>query len=251
MDFGVDVVEALKAYGIIPTILGIVVVYLLKSYLSTFISYLWSKVTFKKKPADLNKHPAFHQLENFISVKIPGMSFEDQGRDEVFRDMINIMFKSYIDMMHAIITQSVDIKGESVFTSNDDFIQKMSSYAVRAITEYENQWRKSGVPLVCITKFNDWHSNKRDALFPDIQIIANSAFHESYNEKIAAFFDEIFMVLNFSILDAEYILTTLNGELTGQTYKGILIGHGPEGILKPGRSYSKKKSQIINFREEN
>jgi hypothetical protein len=257
MDFGFDIVEAFKTYGIIPTI-GLILMFVLKSYIGVAVTYLWNRVFAKKKPADLNKHPAFHQMENYIAVKIPGMIFEDPGRNEVFKDMLVIMFRSYIDMMRKVITEGFNEKGEPNFTSNDDFTQKLSQYGVQAITEYENQWRKTDVPLVCITKFNEWHSNKRDILFTDIQTIANSPFHETYNEKIAAFFDLTFMVLNISILDAEYILKSLNGELSGQVYKGITIGHeedtttirnNEDAQVKP-KGYAKKKSQIINFREE-
>lgn len=260
-DFGFDVMEAIKTYGVWSTI-GIILLYGLKSYFWVGITFLWQKVTAKKKSADLNKHPAFHQMENYIVVKIPGMVFEDHGRNEVFKDMLTIMFRSYIDMMRKVIIESFDKRGETLFTSNDDFTQKLSQYGVQAITEYENQWRKIDVPLICITKFNEWHSNKRDILFTDIQTIANSPFHETYNEKLAAFFDLTFMVLNISILDAEYILKSLNGELSGQIYKGIIIGHEEDtviirsgherngSVVKP-TGYSKKKSQIINFREEN
>jgi len=256
-------VEAFKTYGVIPTIL-LVLLYGGKTYVWRILGYLWNKFFGKRKSADLNKHPAFHQMESYIAVKIPGMIFEDNGRNEVFKDMLTIMFKSYIDMMRKVISDSFDTKNDAVFASNDDFIQKLSNYAVQTIKEYENQWRHSAIPLICITKFNEWHSNKRDILFTDIQTIANSSFHETYNEKVAAFFDLVFMVLNISILDAEYILKNLNGELSGQTYKGIIIGDGEdtdvirnvddsgENIIPVKRKrYTKKKSQIINFREEN
>lgn len=257
MDLGFDVIEAVKTYGIWSTI-GIILLYGLKSYFWLGITYLWSKLSAKKKPADLSKHPAFHQMENYIAVKIPGMMFEDQGRSEVFKDMLNIMFRSYVDMMRKIIVESVDSKGEYNFVSNEDFIQKLSNYGVQTIKDYEDQWRKTGVPLVCITKFNEWHSAKRDILFTDIQTIANSVFHDSYNVKLATFFDLIFMVLNISILDAEFILKDLNGELSGQVYKGITIGHGQDtAVMRDGESsaktkvpYTKKKSQVINFRDD-
>jgi hypothetical protein len=260
MDFGIDVIEAFKTYGIIPTV-ALILLYALKSYFWTFVMYLWGK-TFgkKKKTGELSKHPAFHQMENYVAVRIPGIHFEDKGRGEVFRDMLTVMFRSYIDMMRKVTTESFDKDGEPIFTSNDDLIQKLSNYGVQAIKEYEDQWRKMGVPLICIIKFNEWHSNKRDILFTDIQTIANSSFHATYNEKIASFFDLIFMVLNISILDAEYILKDLNGELSGQTYKGIEIGHGEPTCVIRNRDdessvrikvpYTKKKSEIINFREE-
>jgi hypothetical protein len=258
MDFGFDVVEAVKTYGIWSTI-GVILLYGLKSYFWLGVSYVWSKIFVKKKPADLSKHPAFHQMENYIAVKIPGMMFEDPGRSEVFKDMLTIMFRSYIDMMRKVIVDSFDTKGEPVFVSNDDFIQKLSNYGVQAIKEYEDQWRKTGVPLICITAFNAWHSAKRDVLFSDIQTIANSAFHDTYNVKLATFFDLIFIVLNMSILDAEFILKDLNGELSGQIYKGITIGHGEEievrrddeSSAKIKVPYTKKKSKVINFRDEN
>lgn len=252
MDFGFDIVEAFKAYGIIPTIgLGIllVVLWALKTQVSNLFTYLIGRIFAKKEKPDLSKHPAFHQMDNYISVKIPGMVFEDPGRNEVFKDMLTVMFKSYIDMMKKVLAESFNAKGEPVFASTDDFVQKISNYSVQTITEYENQWRRSGVPLICITKFNEWHSGKRDALFADIQYIANSPFHDTYEEKIATFFDHIFMVLNYSVIDAELILKGLNGELTGQTYKGIVIGHGEDVLIKP-KGYTRKKSQIINYREE-
>lgn len=255
MDFGFDVIEAIKTYGIWSTI-GVILLYGLKSYFWLGVTYVWGNVFAKKKPADLSKHPAFHQMENYIAVKIPGMIFEDPGRSEVFKDMLTIMFRSYIDMMRKVITDSFDVKGEPNFVSNEDFIQKLSNYGIQAIKEYEDQWRKTGVPLICITKFNEWHSNKRDILFSDIQTIANSVFHDTYNVKLATFFDLIFMVLNISILDAEFILKDLNGELSGQVYKGVTIGHGEdttvmrddESSTKTKVPYTKKKSQVINFR---
>ncbi len=253
MDFGFDLVEAFKSYGILPTIgLGVllVVLWAIKTQISNLFGYLISKIFSKKKSGDLHKHPAFHQMDNYISVKIPEMVFEDLGRNEVFKDMLTIMFESYIDMMKKILAECFDAKGNSIFTSTDDFVQKISYYGVQAIKEYEDQWRRSGVPLICITKFNEWHSGKRDALFTNIQYVANSPYHDSYEEKIAAFFDHIFIVLNYSILDAELILKGLNGELTGQTYKGIVIGHGEDVLIKP-KGYTKKKSQVINYKEEN
>lgn len=259
MGFEFDIMDTIKTYGIGTTI-GLVLLYGLKEYFWSAVSLTWNKVFSKKKTADLNKHPAFHQMENYIAVKIPGMIFEDHGRNEVFKDMLTIMFRSYIVMMRKIIIVSFDTKGDPTFTSNDDFTQKLSQYGVQAITEYENEWRKIDVPLICITKFNEWHSNKRDILFTDIQTIANSPFHETYNEKLAAFFDLTFMVLNISILDAEYILKSLNGELSGQVYKGITIGHeeetpvirnSDENTMKTPKGYVKRKSRIINFTEEN
>jgi hypothetical protein len=162
--------------------------------------------------------------------------------------------------MSDFISTNFDAKMEPSFISNDDFIQKLFSANLKAITDYEDTWRKMQIPLICITKFNEWHSGKRDILFADIQILANSSFHSTYNEKLASFLDVVCMVLHISTLDADYILKDLNGELSGQIYKGIKIGHGEptyvirnsddESSAKRPAHYTKKKSEIINFKEE-
>lgn len=258
MDFGFDIVEAFKIYGVIPTI-GLVVLFGFKSHLSTIFFFIWNKLFPKKSVADLRKHPSFHQMENYIAVKIPGIPFEDTGRGEVFKDMLTTMFRSYIDNMRHFISENFNERMEATFSSNDDFIQKLFSSNLKCITDYEDKWRKMQVPLICITKFNEWHSGKRDILFADIQVIANSSFHLTYNEKLASFMDLIFIILNVSILDADYILKDLNGELSGQRYKGIVIGHGEptyvirtsdESSGKHRSPYTKKPSEIITFKEE-
>lgn len=261
MDFDFDIIASIERYGFITTL----VVTLGLGAIKIFFANLFDKLkdmllgADKKKTGDLNKHPIFHRLENYISVKIPGIQFDDEGRGMVFKDMLTTMIRCYVDLMRKIISDGFNPKGEATFSSNDDFIQKLSNYGVNTIKDYEDQWRKMGIPLICINKFNEWHSRKRDILFEDIQTIANSSFHESYNEKIASFFDSVLTILNVSVIDAEYILKDLNGELSCQIYKGVTIGHGQDTCVIRSSDeessstripYKKKKSEIINFTEE-
>lgn len=226
--------------------------------------YLWNKIfkTEKKKvSANLLHHPSFQQLNSYIAVKIPSIQFNDEARTEVFRDLLSIMILCYTDMMKKIVKESFDQHGDNTFESVEDFIQKLSNYEINVIQEYENKWKTAKIPDVCIEKFNTWHSKKRDMIFSDITTISLSPFHTTYQEKIAAFFDLIYVVLNMSVLDGSYVLKSLNGELTGQSYKGVEIGPEDDKCVirtsdedsdskLPIPNYVKKKSELLDFKEE-
>lgn len=260
MDIDFDFIAALEKWGWIKTIILMAI----STSLPSIFKYTWNKIfksEKKKELANLAKHPFFHQIENIISVKIPAMQFNDCGRTAIFRDMLTILFRSYSDAMKKILAENVDRGGGLTFESDEDFNQKISNNTINAITNYENQWSKTGVPAICIEKFGEWHSKKRDLIFSDIQTISNSQFYSTYVEKLAAYFDSVYSILNISVLDAEFILRSINGQLTGQSYNGVEIG--PEDdkcVIRssdeesdskiPIPNYVKKKSELLDFKEE-
>jgi hypothetical protein len=260
LDFDIDVEAFFEKYGIIKTLLLMAI----STSFPYIFKYIWNKIfnsKKKKEMANLAKHPFFHQIENIISVKIPAMQFNDCARTQIFRDMLTILFRSYSDAMKKILADNFDRNGELTFESDEDFNQKLSNNTINAITTYENLWSKSAIPLVCIEKFGEWHSKKRDLIFSDIQTISNSQFYSTYVEKLAAYFDSVYAILNISVLDAEFILRSINGQLTGQSYKGVEIGPEDDKCVirtsdeesdakLPIPSYVKKKSELLEFKEE-
>ena len=166
----------------------------------------------------LLQHPFFCNIDNIIFLKIPNIDLGDAGRTRIFQDILSIQFKIILkNLREAIQTESI---------TEDNFLDKNLEILRNSIAEYEKEWVNYGIPEIVIKKYKDWIFDRYEHIFNSLQSISkNSKIFDTLCLKQYVVLDNYASVLYMTTLDAEDVLSTLNGELTGVEYKGIVVGN--------------------------
>ena len=83
--------------------------------------------------------------------------------------------------------------------------------------------REQQIPEVVIEKFWEWNYKRHDYIASTLSDINSSTVFDSVIEKEYAALNLFQSTSYFVLMDAERTLKTLNGDLTGTTYKGKII----------------------------
>jgi len=167
---------------------------------------------------DLSQHSFFLRMQYFLDFKINRLDFGCPVRNQMFRDLLQTKF---IFWKNAAV-DICDIQA----CCDDELIRKITARLYNAVTGYEAQWSQCGIPDVVIEKFNQWHQARFEYMVSTVTIIISSNFFDSHQEKIADILYTFTSLLSITVIDAEKVLSELNGDLTGIEYKGKIIGSG-------------------------
>ena len=88
------------------------------------------------------------------------------------------------------------------------------------IKESNEKMLSLGVPEVVVRKFNEWNSGRNEYILSAISDIDSSNVFSTVVEKQYTVLSTYVNSSNFILMDAEKTLKSLNGDLTGTTYKG-------------------------------
>lgn len=214
----IEVINVVKETGTTVAVIG-VVIYLLVKYFSMLIE---SKTPKKEIPEEASViqynsvkclktlHPYFDKIDRIIDIKLPITSIGGPVRTEIFRDILTIYYKTSKEKINELLKQDVTL---------DNFLTENYRTANAIIKESNEKMLASGIPEVVVRKFNEWNNGRNEYILSAISDIDSSNVFSTVVEKQYTVLSTYVNSSNFILMDAEKTLKSLNGDLTGTTYK--------------------------------
>lgn len=187
--------------------------------------YFYGKIK-KIKVANPLNHPFFNTILYNKNVKLKSIKLYSkghghcEGRDAVFKDMLNIKFQLWHDHTKHVVSL---VSTKYTYISDSDFEEIWTSGMMQCAKEYEMEWMQSEIPEIVINKFNEWHGSHADILFNTLKNICHGNSFSTKEEQTNAILELQNALIIITMIDAEKTLGSLNGDLTGIKYKGIVL----------------------------
>lgn len=209
----------LSALVIVAIIMTFTLVYKYFNIKIENIKVTEKNVTTSDKAVDLDSlknHAFFHNMEYMLNSKIDEINLGDKGRTLIFKDMIMQQYKVIKDKLYELCEEKIE--------NHTELYEKNMEILDSAMKEYELEWRRMEIPSVCIDKYSEWMKNKIDGLVDSITSTTNNNVAWNVVEMQFIILDAYNWFLNGSFNDNLIVLRVLNGELSGQKYKNVVIG---------------------------
>ena len=137
-------------------------------------------------------------------------------RGKMYKDMLEIYFD--------VVANTFKDKLARLATADSKAWSAEAMRTLRtAMDEYEQQFTDEGVPQLVIDKFADWHQPSIEFITNNINALNESKIANDSARKTSVLFGTILNATKTAIFSAERTLIVLNGELSGNTYKGEVI----------------------------
>lgn len=204
-------------------ILAAAVIYLLVKYFSAMIDMKVKKgklpeeaehIQYDSVSALKELHPYFNKIDSILELKLPITKIGGPVRTEIFKDTLQIFYEESKQITYALLDKNItknNFLSENVKALND---------VVKKSTE---KMREQQIPEVVIEKFWEWNYKRHDYIAGTLSDINSSTVFDSVIEKEYVALNLFQSTSYFVLMDAERTLKTLNGDLTGTTYKGKII----------------------------
>lgn len=169
----------------------------------------------KKTIKDLKKlHPIFNDIRYYRDVKVPACHIGGPVRTIVFRDCLKIYYEVCLQVIEEITEKEI---------TNSNFLTINREIVTDFLLRLKEALRNNEIPEKVIEKFCDWCGKRNEHLLNVISDIDSSSIIDLVVEKEYMVLSTIREIAYFVLLDAEKTLKTLNGELSGTKYKGLII----------------------------
>ena len=221
MEF-LEVAKTIADIGFL-VVLAAAVIYLLVEYFSAMIDMKVKKgklpeeaehIQYDSVSALKELHPYFNKIDSILEVKLPITKIRGPVRTEIFKDTLQIFYEESKQITYALLDKNItknNFLSENVKALND---------VVKKSTE---KMREQQIPEIVIEKFWEWNYKRHDYIAGTLSDINSSTVFDSVIEKEYAALNLFQSTSYFVLMDAERTLKTLNGDLTGTTYKGKII----------------------------
>ena len=169
--------------------------------------------------SDLRYHMLFATAQYRLAIELPNLEiFPDKPvRRQLMVDLLRIYIKTIHDGCKEIAT--TNMKGWSA----DQWTIEMSTRMSQMISAANSTARLEGLPDAVITKFTRWAGPSFDMMFTYVENIGASTAYASNVVRTNTLFLIMNLLMSTMLGDAERSIKELNGDITGQVYKGQII----------------------------
>ena len=178
------------------------------------------------KTQKLKYHPVFQKIE-FNKDLVQSFDFKNKGKELVFKEILNTHLEIYNKMLKEFV--------EAVDSAEDMDSNELTNRAVAVISDirdeiltfYENdksytEDEREAIKIV-IAKYNNWNINRDKNMFEMVSQICGSSFYNTTYGKAVTILDLFSFSIIETIDDANKTLQSLNGDLKGLKFKGVVI----------------------------
>ncbi|WP_290654466.1 hypothetical protein [Idiomarina sp.] len=175
-----------------------------------------SELQYLQEGASLDEHRLFLVCNYWMRLGIDRIPFPDKFpiRSEMYRDMLKILISTMTEHLQA------NLKDLSSADSNADWQRKATDALSKAVADYEHKFRDQGIPEVVIERFRSWNVPALGFITHTIGTLEESQIATDHRYKTSAMLSTVLGALKTAFYDAERTLIGLNGQLTGQVYRG-------------------------------
>lgn len=215
LDVGKTVLEKHGVWGFVLFLFAVLLFYLSIEVIKLAVKSKWvqKKIFRKKNESELKKHPVFNTLNDLIKYKIDAMQFKCQLRKELFKDILKIKYQVMHDNLMELTDDDWDISGPDARSKWDSFFSKTQHDWVTACYA-------KGVPKIAISKYILMSEKTTDLIENTVEEICLTPPF-SNKDNASAVFSLIPTMEISALLELNKTFQELNGELSGQEYKGI------------------------------
>jgi hypothetical protein len=173
----------------------------------------------KISESDIINHELFSYAGFWLNNKIPSLKLKTEFRTVVFRDYLNVFFTKFVNNIQHFINQGVYKNMD-----NTQMRKELFNILNTTLIEIDNELRNKKVPNIIIHKMRVLNSSKIGLMTDLVHSICDSSFYDSENNylKIFSFLNVVYSILDNTIVGAESLFNSLNGELLGLNYKGAI-----------------------------
>lgn len=223
---------AIQNYGLTSVIIGAIIYLIVQAITMTIKFFLERKKENKTKeepvmqekkyiPHEImdikqlkNYHTILIKIESLIRVRIPLMNLGGPVRTKIFKNMLIIYFSNFKKAVNDLLDDDINL---------DNFGYKNQTMIDKVLADSTEAWREDGIPPIVISKFQEWNASRIAYITLTINDINSSQVVDSAIEKQYMALNLYSGVIYLTFIDAEKTLVNLNGDLTGQYYKGEQI----------------------------
>ena len=180
---------------------------------------LWKRRRQKAKDgasSPLLGHPFFGSMHFALVQKVKHLPIDRLMRRAVFRDLLQIKLEIWLDRTCDWV-KSIDDEQEL-----SDFEADVYSYLARTVRDYEDQILQRGIPPVVLKLFREWHATAISHIQDFVREVCRCSFYEANQERATVILTALDMALCWTLVDAGRALGSLNGQLDGIMYKGLM-----------------------------
>lgn len=226
---GLDLIQLMEKYGQWGG-LGVGALTVLFTLLkSEKVTMLWDRLLekmFNKKEkdkkdtlvlSDIKNHDIFNHIDYWMYSKIPAYNFSTSYRNVVFKKYLTIYLSSYKKILRKLITDE-DFMGMDRAELWKTWLDTFN----RIVQEYENECRLAGIPEVIIIKMKEKNNDNIQLMMDLSYSIIHSGFYDDDKNLLRMFsiMNIMLSVVESTIVTAEKVCNTINGELRGQSMDG-------------------------------
>lgn len=223
---------AIQNYGITSIAIG-AAIYLVVQIVTTLVKYFLEerkdrKENKQKAKAEetLTPHKVFSvkelrsyhtilvKIDSLVKTRIPLMTLGGPVRTKIFKSMLIIYFSNFKRAVDELLDEEITL---------NNFYYKNEAMITEVLEQTMHDWEEDGIPIVVITKFQEWNSKRIAYLNLSLNDVDSSQVIDNVVEKQYMALNLYSGIVYLTFVDAEKTLSTLNGSLTGQYYKGEQI----------------------------
>lgn len=223
---------AIQNYGITSIAIG-AAIYLVVQIVTTLVKYFLEERKDKKineqkakteetltphKVFSIKELRSYHtilvKIDSLVKTRIPLMTLGGPVRTKIFKSMLIIYFSNFKRAVDELLDEEITL---------NNFYYKNEAMITEVLEQTMHDWEEDGIPIVVITKFQEWNSKRIAYLNLSLNDIDSSQVIDNVVEKQYMALNLYSGIVYLTFVDAEKTLSTLNGSLTGQYYKGEQI----------------------------
>lgn len=229
----VDLVEKNGITGLFSAFLIFIVYNIIKSewmseklgklsdfFIDKFIRNKVSETDVKKvSSSDIENHDIFNYIDFWMYSKIPTIQFSTDYRTAVFRKYLTIFLKCYKKNI------DVFIKSKQFETMDEPQILKAFLNLInQTVYDYEKEITEVGIPVIIVEKMKIKNNDNILLTIDLIEGICSSSFYDSEKNylKVYSILNIFLSVLDSTINSSEFIGNSINGQLKGLKFNGII-----------------------------
>lgn len=223
---------AIQNYGITSIAIG-AAIYLVVQIVTTLVKYFLEERKDRKENEQKAKaeetltphkifsvkelrsyHTILVKIDSLVKTRIPLMTLGGPVRTKIFKSMLIIYFSNFKRAVDELLDEEITL---------NNFYYKNEAMITEVLEQTMHDWEEDGIPIVVITKFQEWNSKRIAYLNLSLNDIDSSQVIDNAVEKQYMALNLYSGIVYLTFVDAEKTLSTLNGSLTGQYYKGEQI----------------------------
>ena len=218
----VEIVKALSAIG--------------TALIAALSAYVGVKYNNKKKSNKTNddeetklnliNHPVFTRIEFNKNMVMTGFEFKNKGKELVFKEILfqhlNIYKAELEHLCSHLDGQEMDTN-ELLNRSTKAICEIMGKLQNFYVDDASFTDEEKEVLKIVLDKYHIWDMEREQKTLEMIENICGSSFYPTTYSKAVTILDMFLFFINDTIDDANKTLNSLNGDLKGLKFKGVVI----------------------------
>lgn len=171
-------------------------------------------------------HPVFTRIEFNKNMVLTGFEFSNKGKETVFKEILiqhlNIykeVLKHFCETLDEKTMNTNELFNRSIDAINE-IMNKLQTFYVDN-DDFSDEEKK--VLTIVLNKYHTWDLNREQKTLEMIQNVCGSQFYPTTYSKSVVILDMFLFFINDTIDDANKTLNSLNGDLKGLKFKGVMI----------------------------